>query len=369
MGRGRGAGRPSYQNEEWQKFISKKEARRDRKFRNREERLKNTTSFFVSNLSDGCTTEKLWAAFEHFDNLEDSFVPFKRDGVGNKFGFLRFSGIDCSDEWIEKLKMVSIGGAILGVKLAKFNRDGSKVSQMINRGNGSVFNRVYVPNTRRQEKKVEPPINVQPQTMNRSYSNVVAGGSAEFLSKNNIILPPLNTEARKNWIFKSLIGEVRELEFLDRMEDFVDELELDGVALKYLGGLKVLIIFQSSKEASGFLDNYRERWAAWLTKLEVWDGCFKKLERIAWIRATGVPISLWDRHVFNRIGERCRKLVIKSDVATLDSDLSSAKMAVLVDSGEKINSIFKISCGVKQCRSGLMNMIICGPLLCRIPGR
>ncbi|MFS7993301.1 hypothetical protein Hanom_Chr12g01092451 [Helianthus anomalus] len=106
--------------------------------------------------------------------------------------------------------------------------------------------------------------------------------------------------------------------------------------------------FSTSEDASGFRENYRERWTAWLTKLEIWDGSFNKIEKIAWIRATGVPISLWDWHVFNRIGERCGKIVIKSDVSTLDSDLLSGKLVIQVDSGEKICSEFSLSSGVSR---------------------
>ncbi|MFS7975112.1 putative RNA recognition motif domain, nucleotide-binding alpha-beta plait domain superfamily [Helianthus anomalus] len=84
-----------HQEGPWQKFMSKSGAKRERKFRNREVRLRKATSFFVSNLPGGCTTQKLWEAFQQFENLEDAFVPFKRDGSGNKFGFLRFSDIEC----------------------------------------------------------------------------------------------------------------------------------------------------------------------------------------------------------------------------------------------------------------------------------
>ncbi|KAJ0575379.1 putative RNA recognition motif domain, nucleotide-binding alpha-beta plait domain superfamily [Helianthus annuus] len=103
--------------ERWQKVLSKKEAARERRFQMREERLRNSTSFFISNLPENCSTYRLWHAFQHLNNLEDVFVPAKKDRAGNRFGFIRLSGVKDVEEWIERLKEVEIDGAIIGVNL------------------------------------------------------------------------------------------------------------------------------------------------------------------------------------------------------------------------------------------------------------
>ncbi|MFS7906149.1 hypothetical protein Hanom_Chr01g00055881 [Helianthus anomalus] len=66
----------------------------------------------------------------------------KKDRAGNKFGFIKLSNVLDSAWWMEKLKEVRIDGAIIGINLARFNRDGSKVDTL-NKGNRvSVFNRL-----------------------------------------------------------------------------------------------------------------------------------------------------------------------------------------------------------------------------------
>ncbi|MFS7914272.1 hypothetical protein Hanom_Chr02g00151441 [Helianthus anomalus] len=54
-------------------------------------------------------------------------------------------------------------------------------------------------------------------------------------------------------------------------------------------------------------------WEKWFTRLYVWDGIPPLFERVAWVKVLGVPVSLWDGHIVNRIGERCGRLLVKSE--------------------------------------------------------
>ncbi|MFS7960529.1 hypothetical protein Hanom_Chr08g00704161 [Helianthus anomalus] len=93
-------------------------------------------------------------------------------------------------------------------------------------------------------------------------------------------LPPMETEATKCWGWRSLIGEVKDLDLLGEPPVF---------------------------------------------------------ELVAWISITGVPISLWDRHVFNRIGEQCGRLIHRSDASCASKNLTCNKLAILVDSGKRVS--------------------------------
>ncbi|KAJ0621597.1 putative RNA recognition motif domain, nucleotide-binding alpha-beta plait domain superfamily [Helianthus annuus] len=331
----------SYQEGPWQRYVSKRGAKRDHKFWSREERLRRATSFYVSNLPDGCTTQKLWESFQHFENLEDAFVPFKKDGAGNKFVFLRFSEVGCPVSWADNLKDSKVGDAIVEVKPSKFNRDGSKASSPSVREKESVFNRLSVPECHGQTKTG---VSLASNDKRRSYSSVV-GGSGDSLSSHVVALPPLNTAARKSWVFKSLIGEAKEMNYLERLEECMEDLNIEDAEVRYVGGLKVMFTFPSSDVASFFLENEKEKWSVWFSNLEVWDGSFNHTQRIAWVRVIGVPVCLWDRHVLNRIGERCGRILLGSDASTTDSDLSSGKLAVLVNTGERVCSEFLLSSG------------------------
>ncbi|MFS8027222.1 hypothetical protein Hanom_Chr16g01496021 [Helianthus anomalus] len=85
-------------------------------------------------------------------------VPAKRDGAGNRFGFLKLYKISDVNLWLEKLKEVRLEGVILDVKLTKFNRDGLKVDSFTPGERISVFSRlgkeVPVQQVYREKEKV-----------------------------------------------------------------------------------------------------------------------------------------------------------------------------------------------------------------------
>ncbi|KAJ0435378.1 putative RNA recognition motif domain, nucleotide-binding alpha-beta plait domain superfamily [Helianthus annuus] len=328
-----------FRNKEgWNTVLRKQEARQEKKCVIREARPRNATTFFISNLPDGCNRDRLWRAFGFLENLEDVIVPWKRDRAGNTFGFLKLSNVKEVDIWIDRLKEVKIDGAVIGVNLAKFNRHGSKIETPFAGERVSVFSRLKFEKTFRQERLSKYASDHSNHCRNdgRSYSDVV---HPQKLINTGISLelPPLNTDSKKKCEFKSLVGEAKDLETLNNLKFHLAGLVDEGPMLRYLGGLKVLVTKSIIEEADEFLRNQSEVWASWFSRLYVWDGTPPLFERVAWIKVFGVPASLWDRHVLNRIGERCGRLLVKSDVSPDDGNLAEDRMAILVHTGKPIS--------------------------------
>ncbi|KAI3819757.1 hypothetical protein L1987_13605 [Smallanthus sonchifolius] len=83
----------------------------------------------------------------------------------------------------------------------------------------------------------------------------------------------------------SVWGDVKSLEYLEKMKEILEEIWPEkGWEARYIGGLKV---FQQARSLG------------W-TKIE--------FQRIAWIPIHGVPVQLWDKSVFDKIGKRYGKL-------------------------------------------------------------
>ncbi|KAJ0789872.1 putative nucleotide-binding alpha-beta plait domain superfamily, RNA-binding domain superfamily [Helianthus annuus] len=317
-----------------------------------EARLQNTTSFFISNLPDGCDKASLWSAFEHLDNLEDDFVPYKKDRSGNKFGFIKLSNVSDPAWWMEKLKEVRIDGAVLGVNLAWFNRDGSKIVSMNGGNRVSVFSRLQglhqppkagkIPGTKVPFNSRVPASIAPSRFEGKSYCSVVSrGGIKNPIS--SMALTPMNTELKKSLEFKSLVGEVKDIDILNDLTAHLSGITEQGFKLKYLGGLKVLLCFFNSEDAEDFRLNMVNGWEKWFSMLYIWDGLPPIFERVAWIKILGVPVCLWDRHVFNRIGERCGRLLVKSEVEESNGNLAEERLAVLVNSGSRVSAEFGLS--------------------------
>ncbi|KAJ0548186.1 putative RNA recognition motif domain, nucleotide-binding alpha-beta plait domain superfamily [Helianthus annuus] len=345
----------------WHQVLSKKQKQQERKFLQRVEWLKNnTTSFFVSNLPGGCTGERLWAAFQHFENLEDVFVPRKKDGAGNRFGFIRFKDVTNPEDWLTHLAGTKVDGALVGINTARFNRDGSKPGGSSDHRNGSVFDRLGNRSVfDRLGQKVTHPVSGTGPSLNTgvvgprgTYKETLVGEKDKGrMQRLHVNFPPLYTKAKKIWEAKSLIGEVKELQVLRKFEDFMVEAISTGTEVRYLGGLKVLITFGDAEEADDFLRNHTDSWSVWFSRLYVWDGQPPVFDRVAWVKVTGVPVSLWDRHVFNRIGERCGRLLVESEASVDDADLSGSIMAILVQSGKKVSEVVSISLKDHSCNS------------------
>ncbi|KAJ0808769.1 putative RNA recognition motif domain, nucleotide-binding alpha-beta plait domain superfamily [Helianthus annuus] len=335
---GRRVWRP--QNDSWNKVLNKQEYRKEKQFRNREERLHNATSFFISNLPDTCDQDVLWQAFDHLNNLENVFVPKKKDRAGNRFGFIKLSNISDPSWWIDILKKVRIGGAVIGVNLAKFNRDGSKAVSSSIGNRASVFNRLNGLNpsqpAERACDRAEPIVHGS-----KSYCEV-ANRSVNQGPGGSIPLPPMNTETKKSFEFKSLVGEAKDIDILNDLKVHLSGITEKGFKLKYLGGLKVLLCFDSPVEAEEFRVNSVDLWECWFSRLYVWEGIPPIFERVAWIKIVGVPVSLWDRNVFNKIGERCGRLLVKSEVEAENGNLAEDRLAILVHSGKRVSAEFNI---------------------------
>ncbi|KAJ0805701.1 putative RNA recognition motif domain, nucleotide-binding alpha-beta plait domain superfamily [Helianthus annuus] len=306
----------------------------EKKFVSREHRLRNATSFFISNLPDDCNRDSLWHAFEHLDNLEDAFVPFKKDKAGCKFGFLKLSNISDPEWWTAKLKEVRIGGAVIGVNVARFHRDGSKVVPTTFPNRVSVFDRLH--GLGKPDIKAGTPAQPVPtQFGQKTYCSIVK--PSEERVKVNIDLPPLNTVSKKSLEFKSLIGEAKDIDILNNLQACLSGIMEEGLQLKYLGGLKVLLCFSNPEEAEEFRYRKVDSWEKWFSRLYVWDGIPPLFERIAWVKVLGVPVSLWDRNVIDKIGERCGRLLVKSDAEFSDGNMAEDRLAILVKTGKRIS--------------------------------
>ncbi|KAF5778561.1 putative RNA recognition motif domain, nucleotide-binding alpha-beta plait domain superfamily [Helianthus annuus] len=329
-----------YKDDKWHTVLSKKEARREKLFASRELRLRDTTSFFISNLPDSCNRDRLWKAFGHLDELEDVFVHMKRDGAGNKFGFIKLYKIRDVNYWIDTLKEVKIDGGVINVNLAKFNRDGSKIERLEDGDRVSVFSRLKrVTLENQDDRKVGKEFKMHNDGAchafgGKSYSSVLKNQSTVTpVDGLSIELPPVNTETKKSLEFKSLVGETKDIDILNNLKEILDE----GLKLRYLGGLKVLISFSSVQEADEYLRLRVEEWEQWFSRLYMWEGIPPLFEKVAWIKVLGVPVSLWDRHILNRIGERCGRLLVKSEASPDDGNMAEDRMAILVETGKRLS--------------------------------
>ncbi|KAI3716758.1 hypothetical protein L1987_67865 [Smallanthus sonchifolius] len=90
----------------------------------------------------------------------------------------------------------------------------------------------------------------------------------------------------------------------------------------------------SSKEAKEMMANKATEWGKFFNKLEIWDGQDIDFQRIAWIRIQGVPIHLWERQVFDKIGSCFGKIALGSEMYVQEEgNLTYDRVGILVNNG------------------------------------
>ncbi|KAI3741853.1 hypothetical protein L1987_59531 [Smallanthus sonchifolius] len=234
---------------------------------------------------------RLWKAFVHLGNLEDAFVPRKLDGAGNGFGFIRFSGISRVESWISSLKEVTVDGAIIGINVAKYGRDG-RANHAHSSAAGEIRNletskgRYHSWGKDGGRKQENLPSSGRPpivEGLGGSFKQALMGTKFDAGRDTSVVLPAMESTALKVWRGKSLISEVFDLVHMDRLrEELVDEKML-GANVRYVGGLKVMMTFEDPVMADEFRRSQFDLWSRWFSRLYAWEGDPGEFERLAWI--------------------------------------------------------------------------------------
>jgi hypothetical protein len=114
------------------------------------------------------------------------------------------------------------------------------------------------------------------------------------------------------------VGTTLDLSFLKFIAEILKILGTLFVGVKYMGGLNVMIMFADPDTTIDFLKNKKVVWSEVFKELEIWSECFQVVDRIAWIRITGVPTHLWAAENFNKIVGSFGEVIHPSDASITD---------------------------------------------------
>lgn len=132
-----------------------------------------------------------------------------------------------------------------------------------------------------------------------------------------------------------LVGRVSDLEKLVKMKVWLNLIGQKKVGIKYMGGLWVLLVFQSSACMEEFLQ-VSEVWKVCFDSLQKWEGQTLPLERLAWVKVIGLPVCLYDRGILDEIGGKFGVLVHPAEVDENVNDLSYVLLGILCDRATRI---------------------------------
>ncbi|KAK1421458.1 hypothetical protein QVD17_23802 [Tagetes erecta] len=138
---------------------------------------------------------------------------------------------------------------------------------------------------------------------------------------------------------KSLVGITHNISILENLEFYLNTSNgPTGCNVRYLGGLRVLLSFDSNEEALDYLKRTEKGWKVMFSSLKLWKEERLKFQRIAWVNVLGVPPNLFSADLINSVAETCGVVVQGSTASCSGGNLSYGRVAVISESGARIES-------------------------------
>ncbi|KAJ0455393.1 putative RNA recognition motif domain, nucleotide-binding alpha-beta plait domain superfamily [Helianthus annuus] len=330
-------GRERYNEGQWYDVP----IRNGRRHRNQEGNQPNIqiTKMFVSNLPPRCSSADLVQVLKGFGDIQGTYIARKYDKLGKRFGFVSFGNVQDPERLESKMKDVWIGSYKLFIILARFV-DGSKVQ----RKNEKAWRPVQEQTT---EKSVhgdaEPRVDVQkPGTSyvgGRSFKDILLG--MDPVPEPVEIMVPDEMSCCSEGHEVGLLGRLVDFKSLSNLRVWFSLSINKTVTIKYLGGLNVIVIFESVEDKDWFRMKKR-LWETVFLSLEDWEGQVIDFERLAWIKVYGIPMCLMVESVIKDIGAIVGEVVQASNPSDGD-DWSYVRMGVLCKAGTRIHHNVQLS--------------------------
>nr|GFB55445.1 nucleotide-binding alpha-beta plait domain-containing protein [Tanacetum cinerariifolium]GFB55458.1 nucleotide-binding alpha-beta plait domain-containing protein [Tanacetum cinerariifolium] len=194
-----------------------------------------STSVFVTNFLDHVGAKDLWHACKQYGQVIGAFIPDRRSKDGKRFGFVQFIKVFDVDRLVGNLCTVWIGKYHLHANVARFTRPLAKNSRtFVNKDEKLQSN-----SNRTKTESAE-------RDSHNSYAYVVKGGSQVIGEKDNNHVLVLDDSCVNQQEFSwCLNGKVKEFGVLVNLKVVMRNEGFSDVKLKYLGGLWVMIVFNS----------------------------------------------------------------------------------------------------------------------------
>ncbi|KAM0046305.1 putative RNA recognition motif domain, nucleotide-binding alpha-beta plait domain superfamily [Helianthus debilis subsp. tardiflorus] len=289
----------------------------------------DVVKFFVSNLPERCNSSEIKDVFSAFGEVLGVYVARKRDKVGNRFGFISFSGARNLKDLVDNMKNVKMGSNKLKVNVARFAAENVNIpwSKGIDAG---VFGVDSGKSSVREQFHGNRNLIHNPLGM--SYRDSLLGKPRMDESVEKEVAISEFVKPFESWVNKSLIVRTPDLPTLIKLDKLLATSGGPKGELKYVGGLFMLIVFEDGEDMLAFKDHCPGA-KEWFSRLEVWNGQALPFERIAWLKISGVPLHLLSNEVFDSVGRMFGKVVHASFVSSTSNDLSVDLVGVLVGEG------------------------------------
>ncbi|KAJ0796132.1 putative RNA recognition motif domain, nucleotide-binding alpha-beta plait domain superfamily [Helianthus annuus] len=289
----------------------------------------------------GCSSADLVGALKGYGEILNTYISRKYDQLGKRFGFVTFKKVRDAAELGTRLKDVWIGSYKLFIVLARFV-DGEKIPRKEEKQWKPVMNE----GTNLHQVRVEHAIDnvgnvvVNQGVGNRSFLDTLL--NKEVDSGMPVMNIDQNVIALSDWYEWGLVGRVKSFDILTALKRSLKDMTDVRINIKYVGGLNVFLLFQSSEDKNVFHGDI-QLWKVLFDGLEVWNGQRVEFERLAWLKLHGIPLSLLCKQVMDDIAAKFGVVVQSAELPEGGNDLSYGYVGVLMKSVDRVNQKYMLN--------------------------
>ncbi|KAG5539362.1 hypothetical protein RHGRI_019796 [Rhododendron griersonianum] len=272
--------------------------------------------------------------FTPFGRVEDVYMPSKRSSSFNtKFGFVRFKRREEAINAIEDLDGVAIRNFTIVVQFAKYSKDNPVTSQMnldgVKKVNPGPSIHSWQPKPTELQSK-------QRASNSSSYADILKGGSSGRLKL---------VEAKEvglGWLQKSAVGKLINFCHVNTLQDLFISNGTWDAQIRHMGGLNVLISFDSIESLNDFLKDETKVLSKWFSSVQAWDNQKIPPSRCVWISCYGVPLNAWCSSTFIEIGKFWGDVIKLDELTEKSIAFDKGRMFIITDYLDCINEVVHV---------------------------
>ncbi|GJR04340.1 RNA-directed DNA polymerase, eukaryota [Tanacetum coccineum] len=336
--------------DDWHEVSRKKHGYRTKE----DDVVKISTSIYVSNFPESTTAKDLFASCKVYGHVVDSFIPNKRAKNGKRFAFIRFINVFSVERLVSNLCTVWIGKHRLQANFARYQRtsDNGYASEVKSKSSfrdykekGSGRNNVGKMN------------NVFSDKGGLSYVKVVQDHASFTPSAPALVLDDACVVTRD--LSRHVMGKVKDINVIPNLRSILSKEGFPQVNISYLGGFWVMIEMDNVTSKTSLLDHVGVN--SWFHSLkEAWHD-FVSDDRVVWVDIEGIPLHVWSRETYLKVGNKWGKALDIED----NSGLSFARkrLCVLTKQPDTILENFKVTFKGKVYKARAKELFTWDPII------
>ncbi|KAI8536575.1 hypothetical protein RHMOL_Rhmol10G0268100 [Rhododendron molle] len=276
---------------------------------------------------DGCF---LRLVFSQYGPIEDAFLSNRRSRrSGNKFGFVKFRERRGATLAMAKANGLRFGYRSLFVERARYDGFSNRNRPHSSFSNPSDDREVGVEHTFNQR--------VQSHVQARASQIPNPGDLKERENRVTLNFQPIAAD----WLTTSLVARLKQITTTEYVLEGFSMIGFQNVVVKSMGGLDLIITFQSKEDRLAALSN--STILGWFKYIKPWNGEASGKSRLVWLKCRGIPLNTWCLTTFRRIGKLWGDF-ISLDYETLkEESYEVGRMMIATDNSNRIDDWINIT--------------------------